>query len=137
MFEEYEAGSRELDGRWLVPGCLDAYTEIAYSLYDPEEDGKPTTAAKGAAWDDSMKWLTAGMNVLQVSLPYPFRGAISYRTRTGVSVHRLIYAYASTLQLMQPKAAKSWFRAMVFLDPDDAMGARFHIRGAANRNTMD
>jgi hypothetical protein len=43
--------------------------------------------------------------------------------------HRILYAYASLLARRHPRKAAPWFRAMVYLNPPDNMGARFTVPG--------
>ena len=38
-----------------------------------------------------------------------------------------MYAYASLLQFKHPRKARNWFRAMVFINPPDNMGVRYHL----------
>jgi hypothetical protein len=43
--------------------------------------------------------------------------------------HRVLFAYADLLRRRDPKAAATWFTALVRLNPNDNVGARFLAPG--------
>ncbi|WP_404200572.1 hypothetical protein [Streptomyces tauricus] len=133
----YANGCVTIGGRRLHPRDLDAYTTIAYELADladQDEEFDPNDVERDADLvcgdlDAGLSWAAAGVCVLQQSLPYPFRDVLPYGEINNRPAHRLVYAYASLLQLKAPRRAAAWFTAMVYFSPMDNMGARFHASG--------
>ena len=65
------------------------------------------------------------MCVLQQSLPWPFRDVLLYSELDNRPAHRILFAYADLLRRRDPEAAAVWFTALVYLNPNDNVGARF------------
>ncbi|MDT0485240.1 hypothetical protein [Streptomyces doebereineriae] len=133
----YEEACVTIGGHRLHPRDLDAYTSIAYELadladqdeeFDPNDVESKDDLVRGDL-DAGLGWAAAGVCVLQQSLPYPFRDVLPYGCLDNRPAHRLVYAYASLLQLKHPRKAAVWFTAMVYFSPMDNMGARFLAPG--------
>ncbi|WP_371591802.1 hypothetical protein [Streptomyces virginiae] len=58
-------------------------------------------------------------------LPHPFQDVLLYDDNDNRPAHRILFAYASLLNLKDPTAAAPWFTALVYLNPPDNLGARF------------
>ncbi len=104
------------------------------ALADKDDDFDPGSLEDGADLiggdpDAALSWATAGMCVLQQSLPYPFRGVLLYGDLDNRSAHRLVFAYATLLRLKHPRKAAPWFTTMVYFNPMENMGARFLVPG--------
>jgi hypothetical protein len=117
-------------GRLIVPRCLDAYVMEAYvaaGLGDGEDPAEADIDDEDL--DEALAWAEAGVCVLQQSLPWPFTDCLPYSELDNRPTHRVLYAYASLLGRRHPRKAMPWFRAMVYLNPPDNMGARFTAPG--------
>ncbi|WP_329020304.1 hypothetical protein [Streptomyces sp. NBC_01601] len=90
---------------------------------------RPRTAVSCCSVEAALSWAAAGVCVLQQSLPYPFGDVLPYGEVDNRPAHRVVYAYATLLQLKHPRKAAAWFTAMVYFSPMDNMGARFHAPG--------
>lgn len=123
----YEAACVEVDGYLLMPRSLDAYTMLAYQIaaFDDEPDA-PDALVTGDL-DHALAWARAGVCLLQQSLPYPFTGVLRYGYVDHRSAHRLLFAYALLLRHRRPRQAAPWFRAMIYLDPNDNLGAQSFV----------
>lgn len=122
--QAYEAACVTVDGYRLVPRSLDAYTMLGYQVADFDgEPDSPDAKATGDL-DYALAWTRAGISVLQQSLPYPFTGVLRYAYVDHRSAHRLLLAHALLLRQRHPRQAAVWLRAMVYLDPNDSLGAR-------------
>ncbi|MEN3308961.1 MAG: hypothetical protein V7603_5163 [Micromonosporaceae bacterium] len=124
----YERGCRQVGGVMIVPRCLDDYVVQAYRAADLDDDPDADPEVCGDL-DAALDWAQAGICVLQQSLPWPFFDVLPYGQLDNRPAHRLLYAYAMLLRHRQPRKAGTWFRAMVYLNPNDNMGARFHAPG--------
>ncbi|MFD6691046.1 hypothetical protein ACFWEV_34905 [Streptomyces bacillaris] len=126
----YEDGCVTIGGHRLHPRCLDDYSTIAYQLagLDSEEEDDGDAPPPGDL-NAALEWARAGVCVLQQSLPFPFRDVLSYGELDNRPAHRILYAYADLLRHTKPRKAGTWFRAMVFLNPQDNVGARFRAPG--------
>ncbi|AQT70942.1 hypothetical protein [Streptomyces sp. fd1-xmd] len=130
---EYERASVTIGGRRLHPRDLDAYTATVCEYAGlPEEDGFSAPDG-GTALDDltgdldtALAWAAAGVCVLQQPLPHPFQDVLLYGDNDNRPVHRILFAYALLLKLKDPTAAALWFTVLVYLNPPDNLGARFH-----------
>lgn len=131
--DAYEQACVEIDGRLLHIRCLDAYTQLAYSsagLHDGEgidEDGVPGDL------EEALEWAEAGVWLIQQSLPFPFRDVLQYSPIDDRPAIRLIFAYASLLRAKSPRKATPWFTALVYMDPEDRIGARYFVPGGTHR----
>lgn len=128
----YGKASVSLDGRRLHPRDLDAYCAIAYDIAglhqdDDVDDEGPVTATGDL--DTALSWAAAGVCVLQQSLTYPFTDVLPWGDIDNRPAHRILYAYATLLGLKDDTAAEPWFTALVYLNPMDNLGARFHAPG--------
>lgn len=137
----YEGRIVTVGGHRINPRCLDDYTAIAYQTaeaagwVDPEEDDGEAPSDRGAALDvdpagfaAALDWAAAGICVLQESLPWPFMDCLPYAVIDNRPAHRLLYAHALLTEHSHPRRAARLFKAMVFMNPNDQMGARFHLR---------
>ncbi len=125
--QAYEAACVKVDGYLMVPRCLDAYTALAYQVADFDAEPDSPDAKAAGDLDYALAWTRAGVSVLQQSLPYPFTGVLHYGCLDHRSAHRLLFAHALLLRQRRSKQAASWFRAMVYLDPNDNLGARYCV----------
>lgn len=125
--QAYEDACVTIDGYRIVPRSLDAYTMLAYQFaeFDGEADS-PGAKAMGDL-DYALAWTRAGLSVLQQSLPYPFTGVLRYAYEDHRAAHRLLLAHALVLRQRHPRKAVAWLRAMVYLDPNDNLGARYLV----------
>ncbi len=134
--EGYEAAygkaAVEIDGERLHPRDLDAYARIAYELagvrdgeddFADDEDDLVDVDPEGL--DVALEWARAGVCVLQQSLPFPFTDVLLYSELDNRPAHRILFAYADLLRRRDPEAAAAWFTALVYLNPNDNVGARF------------
>ncbi|WP_327072086.1 hypothetical protein OG196_42860 [Kitasatospora purpeofusca] len=132
----YEKAAVTIGDRRLHPRDLDAYATIAYEVAglrqddeggfddeDDHEDGVP------GELDAALEWARAGVCVLQQSLPWPFTDVLLYGELDNRPAHRILFAYADLLRRRDPKAAAVWFTALVYLNPNDNLGARFIAPG--------
>ncbi|MFD8782515.1 hypothetical protein [Kitasatospora sp. NPDC059599] len=128
----YEKVSVTISDRQLRPRDLVAYATIAYELaglregdgdFGDNEDDQGDVDPEGL--DAALEWARAGVCVLQQSLPFPFTDVLLYSELDNRPAHRLLFAYADLLRRRDPKAAALWFTALVYLNPNDNMGARF------------
>ncbi|MEU7802574.1 hypothetical protein AB0B10_25275 [Micromonospora arborensis] len=126
--EAHQRASRQVGGALIVPRCLDDYVMQAYRAADLGDDPVASLGAR-ADLDEALEWAQAGICVLQQSLPWPFVDVLRYALLDNRPAHRVLYAYATLLHHRQPRKAGSWFRAMVYLDPNDNLGARFRAPG--------
>lgn len=124
----YDRQCREIDGVLLAPRCLDAYVTQAYQAAGLiESDDDPVHAdIDPEDLDLALEWAAAGVCVLQQSLPWPFQDMLLYAELDNRPAHRILYAYAALLARRHPRKAAPWWRAMVYLNPPDNLGARFH-----------
>ncbi|MFE3105221.1 hypothetical protein [Nocardia tengchongensis] len=126
--KDYNAGCREIAGMWLHPRCLDAYADIAYAIAGSDDDPDIAPADEDCeALTGALQWAEAGICVLQQSLPFPFLDCLNYRELDNRPAHRIVFAYASILHRLRPRKALPWFRAQVYMSPDDGLGARFYF----------
>lgn len=144
--EAYQAGVVKVGGHFINPKCLDDYTTLAYefaeaagwidpeedpdSYYgtsDPEDDAESVLDVDPLGFSAAIEWASAGICVLQQSLPQPFQDCLPYAVLDNRSAHRLMYAYAILTSFRDRQQAERWFKALVFMNPDDNMGARFHL----------
>ncbi|MFD7736276.1 hypothetical protein ACFV6F_38590 [Kitasatospora phosalacinea] len=131
----YEQGAVTIGDRVLHPRDLDAYATIAYELaglreddgFGDDEDGLGDVDPEGL--DAALEWARAGVCVLQQSLPFPFTDVLLYSELDNRPAHRVLFAYADLLRRRDAKAAEAWFTALVYLNPNDNMGARFIAPG--------
>jgi hypothetical protein len=112
----------------IHPRCLDDYASMAYGFaelggWSDGEDRAPSPPSLESPWFEAGGW--------RLLTP----------TESAVAVHRLPslcadrqppcpstrVCLASLLQYKHPRKAKAWFRAMVFMNPGDNMGARYHL----------
>lgn len=144
--EAYESGVAKVGGRFINPKCLDDYTTLAYgfaeaagwidpeedpdSYYgtsDPDDDAEPVLDVDPLGFSAALQWASAGIYVLQQSLPRPFLDCLPYAVIGNRPANRLTYAYAILTALKDRQQAERWFKALVFMNPEDNMGARFHL----------
>ncbi|MGW2543155.1 hypothetical protein ACWC5I_20335 [Kitasatospora sp. NPDC001574] len=122
----YEKASVTIGDRRLHPRDLDAYATIAYEVaglhQDDDEDNQGEVPGE---LDAALEWARAGVCVLQQSLPWPFTDVLLYSELDNRPAHRILFAYADLLRRRDPKAAAGWFTALVYLNPNDNLGARF------------
>ncbi len=110
---------------------LDTYATIAYEVAglrqedDEDDQGDVPSRELGAA----LEWAHAGVCVLQQSLPWPFTDVLLYGELDNRPAHRILYCYADLLRRRAPKAAAVWFTALVYLNPNNNLGARFIAPG--------
>lgn len=130
----YEKGVKRVAGCGINPRCLDDYSRrawevleaIGYSDDDPDwELGADVDSleAHGAA----LEWAQAGVVVLQQSLPWPFVDVLPYSVNDNRPAHRVLYAYASILAMKSMRQAKPWFRAMLYMNPNDNLGIGYAV----------
>ncbi|MFK0016356.1 hypothetical protein [Streptomyces sp. NPDC091027] len=131
--DEYEKASVTIGGRRLHPRDLDTYAALAYEYAGLPEEDDFSAPDDDLALDDltgdldtALAWAAAGVCVLQQSLPHPFQDVLLYGDNDNRPAHRILFAYASLLKLKDPTAAAPWFTALVYLNPPDNLGARFH-----------
>ncbi|MFD5083426.1 hypothetical protein ACFWOG_12405 [Kitasatospora sp. NPDC058406] len=133
--EAYEKASVAIGDRRLHPRDLDAYATIAYEvagLRQDGEDGFDDEDDQGEVpgeLDAALEWARAGVCVLQQSLPWPFTDVLLYGELDNRPAHCILYCYADLLRRRDPKAAAVWFTALVYLNPNDNLGARFIAPG--------
>ena len=126
----FEAACRDVAGRSIMPRCLDAYVMEAYAAAGLGDGEDPANAdLDDNDLDEALAWAEAGVCVLQQSLPWPFTDCLPYSELDNRPAHRILYAYASLLSRRHPRKAAPWFRAMVYYNPPDNMGARFTAPG--------
>ncbi|MEV6421659.1 hypothetical protein [Streptomyces sp. NPDC051662] len=131
--EAYDQACVEIDGRLLHLRCLDAYTELAYStagLHEGEDfaqDGVPGDLL------EALDWAEAGVWLIQQSLPFPFRDVLQYGAIDNRPAIRMVFAYATLLRAKSPRKATPWFRALVYMDPEDRIGARYFVPGGTHK----
>lgn len=124
-------------GRYEIEGhqfARPVYELSAAGWVDPEEDHDWEPAAgevDPVRFATAIDWAAAGICVLQQSLPWPFMAVLPYAVADNRPAHRLLYAYALLTAHQHPRKAAKWFKAMYFMNPDDNMGARFHLGGNA------
>ena len=125
----YETACRDVNGVLLAPRCLDAFADHAQLIagLDTADDGDPAPIDPEAL-DEALQWAEAGVCVLQASLPWPFLDFLLYGELDNRPAHRILCTYAQLLSRKHPRKADRWWRAMVFLNPPDNMGARFLAR---------
>ncbi|MFI6448546.1 hypothetical protein [Kitasatospora sp. NPDC050543] len=128
----YEKAAVTIGDRRLHPRDLDAYATIAYEVaglhQEDDEDGFDDEDDQGEVpgkLDAALEWARAGVCVLQQSLPWPFRDVLLYSELDNRPAHRILFACADLLRRRDPKAAAPWFTALVYLNPNDNVGARF------------
>jgi hypothetical protein len=128
--QAYEKACVTVDGYLLAPRSLDAYTMLANQFANIEPNS-PDAHMDGDV-DYALAWTTAGVCVLQQSLPFPFNGVLRYAYTDHRSAHRLLFTHALLLRQRHPRKAAVWFRALVYLDPNDNLGARYVLTRSAN-----
>lgn len=110
----------------LAPRCLDAFADHAQHIAGPDTfDEHDPTPIDPDTLDEALQWAEAGVCVLQASLPWPFLDFLLYSELDNRPAHRILGTYAHLLSRKHPRKAGRWWRAMVFLNPPDNMGARF------------
>jgi hypothetical protein len=127
--QAYEDACVTIDGYRIVPRSLAAYTMLAYQAADFDGEADSPDAKAVGDLDYALAWTRAGLSVLQQSLPYPFTGVLRYAHVDHRSAHRLLLAHALVLRQRHPREAVAWLRAMVYLDPNDNLGARYLMTG--------
>lgn len=130
----YDAQCRDIAGVTLAPRCLDAYVMQAYAaagVSSPEDDDDVEISSEDL--DEALEWAVAGVCVLQLSLPWPFLDVLLWGQVDNRPAHRIMYAYASLLARRHPRKAAAWWRALVYMNPTDNLGARFHAPGGLRR----
>lgn len=126
----YETACCDIAGCMVMPRCLDAYVMEAYAAAGLGDGDDPAEAdIDDDDLDEGLAWAEAGVCVLQQSLPWPFTDCLPYGELDNRPAHRVLYAYASLLSRRHPRKAAPWFRALVYLNPPDNMGARFAAPG--------
>lgn len=130
----YEKSAKPVAGRYINPRCLDDYVIHAYQLmesigmHEDNPDWELGTDTKSATvYQDALDWAQAAVVVLQQSLPWPFTGVLPYPQIDNRPVHRALFAYALLLDAKSKRNAKPWFRAMLYMNPEDNMGARYQL----------
>ncbi|MDH6538476.1 hypothetical protein [Streptomyces sp. SPB4] len=91
--------------------------------------GKLTVEALRKLDQPLLAWAAAGVCVLQQSLPHPFRDVLRYADTDNRPAHRVLFAYAQLLRIKDPAKDAPWFTALVYLNPNDILGARFCAAG--------
>ncbi|MDV3133319.1 hypothetical protein [Mycobacterium sp. 29Ha] len=133
---EYSKAAKPIGGYRINPRCLDSYASTAWELaeragMDPDaldtEDQLATAPKDAAVFDAALDWARAGVVILQQSLPWPFTGVLAYDQLDNRPAHRVLYAYARLLKVRSKRHAQPWFRAMLYMNPMDNMGARLHL----------
>ena len=95
---------------------------------NPDEDSPASRdVVSSPEFIQALEWAQAGVVVLQQSLPWPFTGVLPYSVDDNRPAHRALFAYARILYAQSPRKAKQWFRAMVYANPMDNMGARAFV----------
>ncbi|GAB7065718.1 hypothetical protein H7J06_26265 [Mycobacterium hodleri] len=135
--QAYEKASKAVAGRLIHPRCLDDYVYAAWhfaeivdidSENNPDEDSPASRdVVSSPEFIQALEWAQAGVVVLQQSLPWPFTGVLPYSVNDNRPAHRALFAYARILYAQSPRKAKQWFRAMVYANPMDNMGARAFV----------
>jgi hypothetical protein len=126
--DAYESACRDIDGVLLAPRCLDAFADHAQHIAGPDAfDEHDPAPIDPAAAQEALQWARAGICVLQASLPWPFLDFLLYSEIDNRPAHRILATYAQLLSHTNPREANRWWRAMVFLNPPDNMGARFLV----------
>lgn len=131
----YEKASRTVAGRLVNPRCLDDYVYAAWHFAEmvgidsengPDDEDSPVArdVVYSPEFTEALGWAQTAVVVLQQSLPWPFTGVLPYSVNDNRPAHRALYAYARILHAQSPRKAKRWFRAMVYANPEDNMGAR-------------
>lgn len=130
----YEKGTKTVANCRINPRCLDDYVLRANQLMESigmDEDNPDwelgSDSESVAVHREALEWAEAGVVVLQQSLPWPFFGVIPYSINDNRPVHRALFAYASILAAKHPRKAKPWFRAMLFMNPNDNLGVRYFL----------
>jgi hypothetical protein len=123
----YETGRRLVDDVTLNPRCLDDYVTIAYDFAGYLDGEPPAERPPASRLASALAWSEAGVCVLQQSLPWPFIDCLPYNELDNRPAHRLLYVYARLLATEHPRKAQQLFRAMLFMNPPDNMGARYHL----------
>lgn len=125
----YDAQCRDVAGVMLAPRCLDAYVQQAYDVAGLSGVADDDVEIAEEDLDEALEWAAAGVCVLQLSLPWPFMDFLLYGQIDNRPAHRILCAYARLLARRHPRAAHPWWRAMVYLNPPDNLGARFFVPG--------
>jgi hypothetical protein len=126
----YEAACRDVAGRLIMPRCLDAYVMQAYAAAGLGDGEDPADVdIDDEDLDEALAWAEAAVCVLQQSLPWPFTDCLPYSELDNRPAHRILYACASLLSRRHPRKAAPFFRAMVYYNPPNNMGARFAAPG--------
>lgn len=128
----YEKSVKVICGLYLNPRCLDDYVMHTYRLMESigmKDDNPDWELASDphsiAVHAEALDWAQAAVVVLQQSLPWPFTGALPYSVTDNRPAHRALFAYALLLSMKSERKAKPWFRAMLYMNPDDNMGVRY------------
>ncbi|MFE2729356.1 hypothetical protein [Kitasatospora sp. NPDC059327] len=125
----YEEASVTIGDRRLHPRDLDAYATIAFEVAGLDRDVEggfdDDQGEVPGELDAALEWARAGVCVLQQSLPWPFTDVLLYTELDNRPAHRILFTYADLLRRRDPKAAAAWFTALVYLNPNDNIGARF------------
>lgn len=132
--DAYETACRDVNGVMLAPRCLDAFAEQAQlvaGLNISDEDDPVPIAPRNL--NEALAWAEAGICVLQASLPWPFLDFLLYGELDNRPAHRILCTYAELLSRKHPRKAARWWRALVFLNPPDNVGARFFAPGGPRR----
>lgn len=126
---KYEESATSVAGYDINPRCLDDYVTVAYDLMatigmdeDDPDWGLGRDPQSVAVYEAALDWARAGVVLLQQSLPWPFTGVLPWAVNDNRPAHRAVFVYALLLAARSPKRAKPWFRAMLYMNPDDNMG---------------
>ncbi|OBK38608.1 hypothetical protein A5658_03555 [Mycobacterium sp. 1245111.1] len=130
----YEKGFTTVAGCGINPRCLDDYSVRAWEVlatigYDDDDpDWELGADAESLeVHSAALEWAQAGVVVLQQSLPWPFVDVLPYSINDNRPAHRVLYAYASLLAMKSMRQAKPWFRAMLYMNPNDNLGISYAV----------
>jgi hypothetical protein len=113
-----------------VPGRLRHGGSCAAGLGDGEDPADADIDDEDL--EEALAWAEAGVCVLQLSLPWPFTDCLPYGEPDNRPARRVLYPTPACSPDGTPRKAAPWYRAMVYYNPLDNMGARFSGTGSVS-----
>lgn len=125
----YESAVKNIGRHSINPRCLDDYVTLAYDLvasigmHEDNPDWRLSSDPEEVAvYEEALDWARAGVVLLQQSLPFPFTGVLPWDVNDNRPAHRAMFVYALLTAAKSQTRAKPWFRAMLYMNPNDNMG---------------
>ncbi|MFD8022149.1 hypothetical protein ACFV6G_17165 [Streptomyces lavendulae] len=135
----YHKASVTIGGRLLHPRDPDSYAALAYEyagLDDEDADDDPELDEDDQGQPrltGDWRWLSHGRPPGSASCNSPCLtpSAMSCATPTPTTppAHRVLFADAQLLRIKDPAKDAPWFTALVYLNPNEILGARFCAPG--------